>query len=330
MATPQHRPIRRAAIALASGLALLGLATPAAAGLYKCVGAGGEVSFQDRPCAAGQRSKEIERAKPETREPTRPERRSEVALQMPTRGAGSAGMGYRVDTSEVRSGVWLDAIAQAGQQAPLRAGRGNVTLLRVLLEGERDVEIQLQATKLKGLGESSGGGTYREVAHGDFVLMEHIPSASRKNGEDLLKIASPAHGHAELRVPVPDDGGLAVLGDVILSAASATEMGALEATLDTRGVAGLSNDLSMLLGPIAVGGRYGEKVAFDARGRTRRIALAPGTYKVALPDFDAVRSRFTIQLEPGQLLQIHLRAESPEIVEWVGSDSGPVPASADH
>jgi hypothetical protein len=286
------------------------------------------MGFQDRPCPAGQHSIEIERAAPEAEEATAPAIQDEARLQMPAHGASSQGMGFRVDTAEVRSAVWLDAIAQASQQAPLRSGNGRITLFRVLLEGNQSKAVQLKATKLKGLGVMSGGGTYLQLSHGDFALMEHIHSTSRKNGEDLLRIGSTSHGAAEIRVPVPDSGALAVLGDVVLSEASAEQKGVLEATIETNGVAGLAQNISMRLGPIVVGGPYGETLEFDSLGRTPRIPLAPGTYKIVMPDFDLVKSRFTIELEPGERLQIHFRAKGPRVVDLLRTDRKPLPASS--
>jgi hypothetical protein len=43
-------------------------AAPAGAKLYQCVGANGKLAFQDRPCAAGEKTTEIESVTPK-REP---------------------------------------------------------------------------------------------------------------------------------------------------------------------------------------------------------------------------------------------------------------------
>ncbi len=317
----------RALIAALSGLGLL-TGPPASAALYKCTSAEGETSFQDRPCAAGQRSTEIESAASNAREARGAAKPDDVELRVPHRGASQRGKGYRIDTAEVQSAAWLEAIAQASQQPALRSRGGSMTLLRVLLEGDRSATVQLQAVELKGLGELSGAGAYREASHGDFVLMEHIRASTREQGKDLLKLGGISHGRAEIRVPVPDASGLWVLGDVILSEAPADSKGTLEATIDTDAVSGVSEEISMMLGPIAVGGRYGERIAFDAHGRTRPIWLAPGSYELALPDFDVVKSRFTVELAPGERLRVHFRATSPHVVELVEIDRESSPASS--
>jgi hypothetical protein len=262
------------------------------------------------------------------------------------RTGGGAGLGYRIDTAEVNSEAWVDAMAVAGEVAPLRAGTGQITLLRVLLEGDDSADIQLSGTKLVRLGSKGGGGTYQELSHGDFVLIEHIGSTSRKKGRDLLKVGSVVHGQFEIRVPVPAKGSLGVLGDVTLSEASAAEKGVLKATIATEGVPEVSKDLSMRLGPIAVGGPYGYSIPFvgggqsdagsessaggesNAGGQTPRIVLAPGVHKIAMLNFDSVKSRFTVNVEPGELVKIHFEAKSAQVVEMIRTDREPVPASA--
>ncbi len=322
-ATPFER-CGRALIAALSGLGLLG-GPPAAAALYKCTGADGKLRFQDRPCAAGERSTEIESAAPSARGAAAED---DVELQVPERGAAQRGENFRIDTREVQSAAWLEAIAQASRQPSLRSRGGSMTLLRVLLEGDRSATVQLQAAKLKGLGESSGGGSHREASHGDFVLIEHIHASTRERGKDRLTLASLSHGRAEIRVAVPDADGLWVLGDVTLLEAPTAQKGTLEATIEANGVAGAPQGIAMRLGPIAVGGRYGARIAFDSLGRTRPISLAPGSYEIAMPDFDAVTSRFRVELGPGERLRVHFRATSPRVVEIFEIDREPSPASS--
>jgi hypothetical protein len=329
-------------------------AAPAGAKLYQCVGANGKLAFQDRPCAAGEQTTEIESVTPKREQPPAVAITPEVQLQLPGQDGGGVGMGYRIDTTEVNSKAWVDAMAQAGQAPPLRAGTGQMTLLRVLLEGDKSADVQLTATKLVKPGTRGGGGTYRQLSHGDFVLIEHIASTSRRKGRDLLKVGTVAHGVSEIRVPVPSKGILGVFGDVILSEASVAEKGVLKATIATTGVPGVSTNLSMRLGPIAVGGPYGYSIPFymgdrsgrndrpspgdrsgkndrsDIGGQTQRIVLAPGTYKIAMLDFDTVKSRFTVEVEPGELVKVHFEAKSPQVVEMLRTDREPVPASTGH
>jgi hypothetical protein len=323
----------RLLLAVATSWGLLSAAAPAGAKLYQCVDANGKLAFQDRPCAAGERSTEIESVASKSDQAPAPSLAREEKLQLPGQHGGGAGMGFRIDTAEVNSETWVDAMAAAGQAGPLRAGVGQMTLLRVLLEGDESADIQLTATKLVRLDQNGGGGTYQQLSHGDFVLIEHIGSTARKNGRDLLKVGTVAHGQFAIRVPVPAKGSLGVLGDLILSEASVAEKGVLEATVATQGVPGISKDLSMRLGPIAVGGPYGYSIPFgrsdqsDIGGQTPRIVLAPGTYKIAMLDFDTVKSRFTVEVESGERVAIRFDAKSEKVVEMSRTGREPVPAS---
>jgi hypothetical protein len=328
-----HRNSGRALLVVAMSGGLLAPAAPVGAKLYQCVGANGKLAFQDRPCAAGERSTEIESVTAKPAEAPAPPVARESASQLPGQVGGGAGAGFRIDTAQVNSEAWVAAMAEAGQAPPLRAGSGQMTLLRVLLEGDDSAAIQLAATKLVGLGQKGGGGAYREIANGDFVTIEHIASTSRVQNRDLLKVGTIAHGQFEIRVPVPARGVLGVLGDVILSEASVAEKGALEATVATRGVPGLSKKLSMRLGPIAVGGPYGYAIPFSPEGppergaQTPQIALAPGTYEIAMLDFDRVKSRFEVDVKPGERVVVHFEAKSEQVVEMVRTDREPLPAS---
>jgi hypothetical protein len=58
--------------------------------------------------------------------------------------------------------------------------------------------------------------------------------------------------------------------------------------------------------------------------------LAPGTYKIAMLDFDSVKGRFTVEVESGELVKVHFEAKSPQVVEMLRTDREPVPASTGH
>ncbi len=100
----------------------------------------------------------------------------------------------------------------------------------------------------------------------------------------------------------------------------------------TRGVGPLGAFIVLTSTPVEVKrgriGPAGENRTCTLLRRTRQIPLAPGTYKIAMPYFDLVKSRFTIELRPGEQLQVHFRAKSPQVVELLRADREPIPASA--
>jgi hypothetical protein len=88
--------------------------------------------------------------------------------------------GFRIDPT-TDTPEWQKMIALSRDLRQIRSGRGQLTLMRVLLEdGDPDALIQLTSAKLLLPEQGTGGGLYRQIRSGDFVLVEHFSSARRK------------------------------------------------------------------------------------------------------------------------------------------------------
>ncbi len=218
----------------------------------------------------------------------------------------------QIDLSTVNSTPWRDAIRQATQR---RVG-SPITLMRVMLEGvdagsDSSGKIQLISIKLNNLDHfpQGGGGMYRETLPGGFVIVEHINSTLRNDNRDPVTIASFTHNHTKLWVPVPPSGQLGILGDVILSRPETASLGRIVVTVrrDTQQQIKLRR---CQVGTIAVGGRYGQSFEFDPDGVCTIDQLAPGTYRLLLPDFDIRKSRWEVTVKPSTTTQLTFTAQS--------------------
>ena len=214
---------------------------------------------------------------------------------------------------------WRAMIAHARNLPQMRAGNGQMTLMRVVLkDGNPKAPVQLTSTKLV-LPQKGGGGLHQQVRNGDFVLVEHINSARRKDEKDPVEIASFTHRRATVWGDVPPRGQLGILGDVVLAPLPAEKMGRIVATTqsDSRRPIMMRQ---FRIGPIAVGGPYGETLPFSLNLPADTGKIAPGTYKILLPDFDMTNSRWTIDVRPGETTRLQFLAHSQREVEKVGEE----------
>ncbi|MEM6655360.1 MAG: hypothetical protein AAF596_06115 [Planctomycetota bacterium] len=255
---------------------------------------------------------------------------------------------YRIDASKLDTPQWKAALDRLTSLEVVQNGYANVTLFRILLEGEpvataqpdaaaegrvvngvrlsiphatatppapagEEVNLQISSTKLNTLDSyPGGGGMFRNAGHGDFILVEHINSTARRGGRDPVRIRSFTHHHADVWVPVPPRGQVGVLGDIVLTAAKAEELGRIVA--DVRGDHPAKH---LQVGTITVGGPYGRRYQFgeDRVGGTG--LLAPGVYNVLLPDFSMTDSRFEVRVEPGKVTYLLFDAKTPKTAELV-------------
>ncbi len=227
---------------------------------------------------------------------------------------------FRIDLS-VDTPEWGRMIAAAHELPPIRQGQARMTLMRVVLEkGEPGALIQLIGPKLIVLGRSPAGGAYAQIESGDFVLVDHVNSTYRRDGRDAVEIASFTHRRAALRIEVPPRRTVAVLGDVILSACPAEEKGRIVATVTPLAAGPLKLD-QLRVGPVAVGGPYGKAFPCQADRTCDTGPVAPGSYKILLPDFDMKTSRWTVDVAPGEVTRLRFVARSQETVEKVEGPS---------
>ncbi len=212
---------------------------------------------------------------------------------------------------------WRAMIAHARNLPSLRAGNGQLTLMRIVLkDGNPNAPIQLTSTKLVLPQDGSGGGLYQQIKNGDFILVEHINSARRKNEKDPVEIGSFTHQRATVWVDVPPRGKLGVLGDVILPPVPTEKMGRIVAIAQSDSRRPI-NVRQLRIGPIAVGGPYGETLPFRLNVPADTGKIAPGTYKILAPDFDMVKSRWTVEVRPGEVTQLQFLAHSQRQIEKV-------------
>ena len=162
--------------------------------------------------------------------------------------------------------------------------------------------IQVRSTKLNELSSfPQGGGMFRELGSGDFVIVEHINSTARRGGKDPVHIRTASHGQIDLWVPVPPRGELGVYGDVILPRIESSQMGRIVA--DIRSPNGVSPRAQRLeVGLVTVGGPYGQRFEMTHDHVAVTGLLAPGRYPILLPTDETPgtrTNRWEVTIEPG-------------------------------
>ena len=223
--------------------------------------------------------------------------------------------GVRIDRTTVESPQWRQMIRTSKELPPIRSGHGQMTLMRVILEGgSHDNLLQLTSTKLVLPAERGGGGLFKQIRSGDFVLVEHINSSRRRQGRDPVEIGTLSHHRPTIWVEVPPRGTLGVLGDVIISPFPEEKMGRIVATVASASEQPLSIR-QFCFGPVAVGGPYGKAAPFDSEHVCDTGLITPGEYKILLPDFDVVKSRWTVNVSPGNVTYLRFLARSQRQVE---------------
>lgn len=180
---------------------------------------------------------------------------------------------------------------------------------------EKPPVIQLSSVKLLGLGDvnSGGGGMYRELQSGDFVIVEHINNSRRRDNRDCMRIGSTSHQQGELWVPVPPRGQLGIVGDIVLKRTPPTELGRIVVEVIDRSKTGVKVQ-NLQVGNVVVGGSYGSRYPFVANGISGTPLVSPGPYKILLPDFDMEKSRWDVTVEPGQVTYLRFVADSQQNV----------------
>ncbi len=219
----------------------------------------------------------------------------------------------KIDLSDCDSPEWKAAIDRQQDVPRIKSGHGQMTLLRVVLPGASpDALLQITSTKVVELGQG-GGGAFRQIQNGDFIVVEHINSARRRNGKDPIEIGGFACHRAKLYVDVPPPGKLGILGDVILTPCAPQEMGFVIVTVEEETVGSLEHQ-KFIIGPIAVGGPYGKAFPFSRDYLCATGPIAPGEYKTFLPGFNRAKNRKTIQVLPGKVTHVRFAENAQEKV----------------
>lgn len=129
-----------------------------------------------------------------------------------------------LDRTHLESPEWQTAIATA--KSHMSRFGGYYSVLRIVLQEplSEHEQLRVDANKLKDLTPeySGGGGRFRDVSHGGFVLVQHI-STSRAQGADPIVLRSLYRGMATIQVPVPTRDVLQVVGDVVVHPRQASE-----------------------------------------------------------------------------------------------------------
>ncbi len=283
-----------------------------------CLGAGLMAAAQNRPADdSPAREEAIDRLRvaDEPEEIPGKDLRAFDSEQRPAAAAQPAR--FRIDSTQTTTPEWQQMIARCEDLPRIRAGHGEVTLMRVVLEeGDADAPVQMMGTKLVLPKRGTGGGRYLQIRNGDFALLDHINSARRREGKDPVEIGNFTHYPATIWVTVPPRGTLGVLGDVVLSPVPEQEMGRIVATVDFADEGPLVTG-QLRVGPVVVGGPYGRTFYFDSDRLAYSGRIAPGSYKILLPDFDMVKSRWTVDVSPGELTRLQFLARSQKDVEKI-------------
>jgi hypothetical protein len=277
--------------------------------MYQCRDAAGKVAFQDRPCATGL---EATRLRASESPPAAPAPAA-VPLEPPPGPPPAptrvpAGQRHVVVPAASDDPVWRGAFEQARRRRGVEVGAVGATLLRVFLEDARVGEdVQAVGTKLDDPADG-GGGRYREIGSGGFVLVEHIARAGSQ-GHDQIELGALAHGVTRLPLTIPAPGSVAVLGDVVLARVRPEHAGHLEIHVESG-----KPRVRVVVGPLVVGGPFGQVVDCDAAGLCALGPIAPGPLKLVLPDFDPRRSRFETVVAPRGTTRLRLAERGPREV----------------
>lgn len=81
---------------------------------------------------------------------------------------------------------------------------------------------------------------------------------------------------------------------------------------------------SLRLGPLVVGGPYGWSYEFNNDAVCMTDLLPAGTYRILLPDFDMVKSRWTVTVEPGRITRLEFTARSQQVIEKSREETVPL------
>jgi hypothetical protein len=145
----------------------------------------------------------------------------DVAQRTPDTPRASVTSGPR---SMPESPEWQQAIRTA--ESHMGKFGGYYSLVRVILETPLEGEtIRGDITKLKELRPEyyGGGGQFRDVQSGEFLFIQHINSARRRNGSDPLVLKSTTRGTNTVWVPVPLRDRLGIVGNVVMKKASGND-----------------------------------------------------------------------------------------------------------
>jgi len=214
---------------------------------------------------------------------------------------------FTVDQSDLSSAEWQAAIEDAIHH---QGGRGHYTLFRIKTFGSaQNVATQVAASKLKDLTweYNGGGGAFRAVQNGEFVLWEHSNSTKRKHNKDPIKVGNLRSGVTELWFPVPSKGDLRVLGDILVYPALGSQRGQLQIRIRKTGIA---RTTAVVIGPVVVGGPYGTKYPLSEDGESKLIPLPSGKYKILFSDFDTGKGRWDFTIRSGMTTRLEMTASN--------------------
>ena len=139
---------------------------------------------------------------------------------------------------------------------------------------------------------------------------------------DTVELGALLHGRTRLSLPLAEAGTVAIFGNVVLGRAAPSDQARLAIH-----VQGARRPGRVVVGPLTVGGRYGRSFRCPDVGACEVGPLAPGTWRILFPEFDRVRSRFEVQVEPGQVARLAFSARAGDTIALVGSSLATLPAA---
>lgn len=212
------------------------------------------------------------------------------------------------------NGVKVRITGPGGAAVSIDLGGSSSVEPRPHLEGR--APIAAQSIKLNSLDMfPGGGGMFRDLNSGDFLIVEHINSSRRRGGKDPLEIKTATHGQLEAWIPVPARGELGVYGDIVLPRIDPKLRGRIVA--DVRSPDGVRPRPEVLsVGLVTVGGMYGDSFKMNADHVATSGLLGPGVYPVLLPTAETSgtpTNRWPVRVEPGSITYLTFldRGEGP-------------------
>jgi len=125
--------------------------------------------------------------------------------------------GYSIDRSTLESSEWKEAIRTS--KSHMSKFGGYYSLIPIILENPRPQEtIRANITKIKKLTPPYHGGglQFQNTGSREFVFVQHIMTARRRDGQDPLLLSSPRRGTNTVWISVPSKGVLGIVGDIHL------------------------------------------------------------------------------------------------------------------
>lgn len=131
-------------------------------------------------------------------------------------GEQGADLAYAFDWDQIYEHDWQKAIRRARNAPSVLNGTAALSLFRVSFRNVANARAVISGARLRQF-ELSGARRKLTVSGGEWIVYEHVPNRNRRGRQDLLTITTRTQGSAQVRIPVPAKGTVAILGDLRLT-----------------------------------------------------------------------------------------------------------------